>query len=247
MLKLKDKILNFFLILIIGGLGGVLADQFLLPYLATVPPFSKIKFIQQARDGTTIINPTEKIIITENTALEQAIDKISPCLVAIHSYQNKRLISQGTGFIVTSDGLVMTAADLIPVKADQYLVFRDNRSLTAQVVKRDLENNLALLKIEESNLPVVSLVDLEDLHLGQRIILVGLERVKDNLNLFVNLGIIRSVNKEILKINLTEENSLANGGPLINVKGEVIGLNLIDRQGLIKTIPANKIKEFLSL
>jgi len=101
---MKGKILKFLLILIIGGLGGILADQFFLPYLATISPFSKIELIRQARDGTTIINPSEKITITENTALEQAIDKISPCLVAIQAYQGKVLISQGTGFIVTSDG-----------------------------------------------------------------------------------------------------------------------------------------------
>lgn len=245
--KPKKKVLNLFLILIIGGLGGILADQFFLPYLATIPPFSKIEFIRQASDGTTIIHPTEKIIITENTALEQAIDKISPCLVAIQSYQNKILISQGTGFIVTGDGLIITAGDLIPPRADQYLVFRNNQSLTAQLVKKDFETNLALIRIEETNLPVVSLDSLENLHLGQRIILIGLQPQKDIFSRFVNLGIIRSINQEILKINLEEENSLANGGPLINVKGEVIGLNLVDYKGLIKTIPANKIKQFINL
>ncbi len=245
MAKFKRKIFYLFLILIIGGLGGILADQFFLPYLATVSPFSKIGFIRQASDGTTIINKTEKIIITENIALEQAVDKMSPCLVAVQAYQGKKLINQGTGLIVTSDGLVVTASDLIPIEANQYLVFRDSRSLTAQIVERDLENNLALVKIEETNLPVVSLTDLEDLHLGQRVILVGVSGAEDNFSRFVNLGIIRSITKEILKINLTEENSLANGGPLVNVEGEVIGLNLVDQKGLIKTIPANKIKELL--
>jgi len=243
--KFKKRIFNGLLILVIGGLGGILADQFFLPYLATISPFSKIDFIRQARDGTTIINPTEKITITENTALEQAIDKVSPCLVAIQAYQGVVLISQGTGFIVTSDGLIMTTADSVPARAGQYFVFKNGNSLTAQVAKIDLEDNLALLKIEESNLPVVPLTDLEDLHLGQRIILIGVELVESYLNPFVNLGIIRSINQEILKINLTEENTLANGGPLINVKGEVIGMNLIDGQGLLKTIPANRIKEFL--
>lgn len=250
--KNKRKISSLLLILIIGGLGGVLADQFFLPYLATIPPFSKIPFIQQVGNGTTIINPTERVIITENTALEEAVDKISPCLVAVQSYQNQRLISQGTGFIITSDGLVITAADLVPNRANQYLIFRDGQFLTAQVKERDQKNNLALLQIEQTNLPVVSLVDLEDLRLGERIIVIGVELVdsqsaQSHLNRFVNLGIIRSVNQETLKINLSEENALANGSPLINVKGKVIGLNLVDYRGLIKAIPADKIKEFINL
>ncbi len=252
MAKNKRKISNLLIILIIGGLGGILADQVFLPYLATIPLFSKIPFIQQAGNGTTIINPTERVIITENTALEEAIDKISPCLVFVQSYQNQKLIKQGTGFIMTSDGLIITAADLVPSWATQYLVFRDGQFLTAQVKERDQENNLALLQIEQTNLPVVSLVNLEDLRLGERIIIIGVELVdnqsgESHSNRFVNLGVIRGLNQETLKINLSEENTLANGSPLINVKGEVIGLNLVDYRGLIKTIPADKIKEFINL
>ncbi len=235
------------LILIIGGLGGVLADQFLLPYLSTVSPFSKIGFIKQASNGTTIINPTERVTITENTAVEQAISKISPCLVAVQSRHNQRITSQGTGFIVASDGLIITAADLISSKSDQCLVFRSNHSIIAQVVKKDLENNLALLKIEETNLPVVSLTELKDLKLGERVILIGSELDEEALKQFVNLGIIRSISTNILKVNLDEKDELANGGPLINVKGEVLGLNLVDQRGLAKIISVNQIKEFLDL
>ena len=245
--KIKNNIYKLLIILIIGGLGGILADQFLLPYLATVSPFSKINFIKQASDGTTIINKTEKIVITENTALEKSIDEISPRLTAVHTYRGKVLVAQGTGFILTSDGLIVTAADLVPVKSDQYLVFRNGHSSSGQVVERDLENNLALVKIEETNLPVVSLSDLEDLHLGQRVVLIGLEESEDSFSRFINLGIIRSINKEIIKINLTEENSLANGSPLIDIEGKVIGLNLVDQKGLIKTVPASKIKNLLNL
>ncbi len=245
--KLKKKVLNLLLILIIGGLGGILADQFLLPYLATITPFSEIGFIHQAGNGTTIIHPTERIIVTENEALEKAIDKISPCLVVIQAYQNESLLSQGTGFIMTSDGLIITAADLLPSRANQYLVFQNGQSLTGQLVKKDLENNLALLKIEKTNLPVVSLVNLEELRLGQRIVIIGLKYHQDEFLPFVNLGVIRSINHQLLEVNLDEENSLANGGPLINVKGQVVGLNLVDYKGLLKTIPANRIKEFIGL
>jgi len=61
------------------------------------------------------------------------------------------------------------------------------------------------------------------------------------------LGIIRSISDSTLKINLDEKNPLANGSPLISVKGEIIGLNLVDRKGLIKTIPAEIIKSFIGL
>jgi len=228
-------------------LTNFLANQFFLPYLATIPPFSKIEFIHRTGNGTTIINPTEKITITENIAIEEAIEKITPCLVSIHAYKNKKLLSQGTGLIITSDGLIITAANLVPAGADQYLVFRNSHSLVVKVSKVDLENNLALLETEETNLPVVSLINLDDLNLGERAILIGAELNKSELNYFVNLGIIRSINEEEIKINIIQESGLAHGSSLINVEGEIIGLNLIDENGFIEVISVKIIKEFIGL
>jgi len=241
------KIVNIVLILIIGGFGGVLADQLLLPSLARVPFFNQFEFIKNAGNRTTIINPTEKIIVTENIAIEEAIDKISPCLVAIHTYQNKSLISQGTGFFITSDGLLITSDDLVSSRATQYLIFRNGHSSAAALVKRDLENNMALFQVEDENLPVVSMASLEDLRLGERVVLVGAELVNAHLSKFVNLGVIRNINEQTLTLNLSEESGLSDGSPLINVRGEVIGLNLVDYKGLLRTVPSSKIKEFVGL
>jgi len=247
MSEIKRNISKLFIILIIGGVGGILADQFFLPYLSTIPVFSKIEFIHRTGNGTTIINPTEKITITENIAIEQVIEKITPCLVSVQAYKNKELISQGAGFVVTSDGLIITAADLVSAKADQYLIFRNSHSLVAKISKVDLENNLALLKTEETNLPVVSFINLDDLRLGERAILTSVELNKSKLSYFVNLGIIRSINDEGIKINIIQEDVLANGSPLINIKGDVIGLNLIDENGIIKIVSVKIIKKFIGL
>jgi len=245
--EIKKNISKLFIILIIGGIGGVCADQFFLPYLNTIPFFSKIEFIHRTGNGTTIINPTERITITENTAIEQAIEKITPCIVSIWSYKNKKIISQSTGFIITSDGLIITTSDSVPPQADQYLVFRNGHSSDLKINKVDLENNLALLKVEETNLPVVSFANLNNLKLGERAILVGSELINEKLNYFVNLGIIRSINENKLEINIVQENILANGSPLINIKGEVIGLNLINEEEIIKIIPVNIVKKFIGL
>jgi len=247
MFLFKKKFLNLVLILLVGGLGGVLADHFLMPYLASVPPFSNIKFIQRVGNGTTIINPTSEVVIVENTALENSIDKIGPRLVSIQSYQGIRLIAEGTGFIVTSDGLTVTANDLVPARATQVLVSRNNHSSSAEVIKRDLVNNLALIKIEENNLSVASFADLEELRLGQRVVLVGLESIENTLNRFVNLSIIKSISSSGLRVNLFEENAIANGGPLINIKGEVIGMNLVNQNGLVKVVLIDEIREFIDL
>lgn len=224
-----------------------MADQFFLPYLSTLPFFNRIEFIQHSSNGTTIVNPTEKITITENTAIEEAVEKIRARLVVVQAYRGQTIINQATGFIMTSDGLIISSSDLVYTQASQYLVLKDNLSLSAKLIKTDSVNNLALFEVEEHNLPVVSLVNLENLSLGQRVLLVGAEPGKDNLNYFVNWGIVRGINQEVLRLNLNEYNSMANGSPLVNVKGEVIGLNIVSQKGLIKTVPADKIKEFLDL
>ncbi len=247
MTSVKRKILNIFLILIIGGLGGILADQFLLPYLAVKPPFSNIDFIHQASNGTTIVNPTEEIIIRENQAVEKAIQRIGTSLVLIKSIKNNRLISQGTGFVMTSDGLLITAGDVISAQANEYLVYKNGNNYQAELVKKDLAENIALLKIEATGLSEVTLAELEKIKLGERVILVGADLIDSHLIKFVNLGIVRSISQGVLKLNFQENNLLANGSPLINIQGEVIGMNLIDQQGWQKTVPNKIISEFISL
>lgn len=242
---MKQKILYLIIILCLGGLGGVLANQFLFPYLANLPFFNQLAFIREAGQQTTIVNKTEEIIITENQALEEAIKKVSPSVVVVQSYSGKKLLQEGSGFILTSDGVIVTAADLVPQKASQYLVLSPDFSSLAQVQERDLKNNLALLKIDQTNLPVISMAHLDDLDLGARIILLGARVTEQNFNHFINIGTIRAIDDSILTINLAEESSLANGGPLVNIKGQVLGLNLIDWQGLVKTVPINKIEEIL--
>ncbi len=243
----KRKTLNGFLILVIGGLGGVMANQFLLPYLSAKPPFSDIEFIHQAGNGTVIVNPTEKIIIEENRAIERAVAKIGASLVLVQSFKDNRVIDQGTGFIMTSDGLLITAGDLINPQADGYLVYQNGNNYQAKLIKKDLEQNIALLKIEVSGLNVVTMAGLEQIALGERVILVAAELIDNQINQFVNLGIIRSINKNTLRLNFQETNLSANGSPLVNVKGELIGMNLVNEQGWQKTIPNNIIKDFVNL
>lgn len=240
----KKKLFDLLVIFLLGGLGGVLADSFVLPKLASLPPFSKLEFIRSAGSGTTIINPTERITVTENIALENAVDRIIPALVFIQSFSGSKLVGQGSGFAVTADGLIITATSNFPAKATSHLVYRDSHSVAAQLVRIDTKTGLALFKIGETNLPVVSFADIGQIRLGERVVLVGARLNDKKLDQFVNLGVVRAIG-EALELNLDESDILANGSPLINIKGEVIGLNLVGASGLKETIPSDTIKKFL--
>lgn len=246
------KFSNFILILIVSGLSGILASQFLLPYLANTSPFDKISWLKKIKDGTTIINKTEKIVITENKALDKAISEASGRVVEIISQRTEKVVAKkkvalekpeilakGTGFIVTSDGLIVTAEALIPEATSKILVRSDAKEIQAQLIKKEKNSGLALLRIKETNLPVVSFADGE-LKLGQSVFLIG-ARTENQLVKFVDLSIVKQL--QPLVVDFTTKD--INGSPLFNIKGEVIGMNLIDSSGQAKVIPLVAIRELL--
>lgn len=243
---MKRKFFKFILVLLAGGLGGILAEMFILPYLIILPLFSRMDFLRQFRNGSVVINKTEKIYITENQAAEETIDAISSRLVAIQPFRGGQALGEGSGFILTSDGWIITAGDLAPLNADKILVFRNSDSFEVKDIRRDSKNNLALLKMEQSNLPVVSLAELTDVRLGEEVILIGGQKTKTGFYKFVNLGSVRGINQNIIEVNLREESPLANGSLLFNIKGEVVGLNSIDKKGLKKIVSVSKIKEIFN-
>ena len=109
-------------IFIIGGAGGIFAERIFLPYLSTISYFNKYEFIKKSLDQTIIINKTEEMTISENSALVKAIRKIKPALAKIEIYYLTQSIDKKTkkkkieryfaesvtGSILTNDGLIIT-------------------------------------------------------------------------------------------------------------------------------------------
>ena len=247
------KIFNFILILIVGGLSGILASQFLLPYLANTSPFDKISWFKKIKDGTTIINKTEKIVITENEALDKAVSKAENIVVGVISQRTEKIIARkkvvlekpeilasGTGFIVSSDGLVVTSNNLIPETAQKILVVFKSKDILAELKKRDINSGLALLKINESNLPVLPFSE-QELRLAERLFLVG-AKIQNQLIKFVDLSLVKQLEPELM-VDFSSQD--INGSPLFNIKGEVIGMNLIDSSGQAKVVLLVAIRELL--
>ncbi len=248
------KIWFFILVILAGAAAGILSSGFLMPYLSHTSLFEDIGWLKEANNGgTTIINKTEQVIIEEGRALENAIDKINPSVVGIVS-QSKLLPAKtkktsqaiyGTGFIATSDGLILTANSAAPEGNYDYYVSKDNQSVLAQVVKRDASQGLVLLKINETNLPVVSFGEINELRLGQRIVLVGADASANPAQKIVNFGIIKSIAAGIFSFSLEKESQNLTGAPLIDVAGDVIGAAQIDSSGKIKVVSSEIIKKFL--
>lgn len=239
-LKPDKKLVIFICSVFLGGLiSGLIFQVFVFPYLLANSYFSKFQFIKNFKEGKIIINTKEQVIVAEETALEKAIAQVEKSVVGIQAKTAEDNI-YGSGLIATSDGLVITLADLAPAGAS-ISVFYEGEKIKPQILKRDYKNNLALLKIEKTNLKTCGFCNGEEATLGERVFLIGI--TPTTLEEVVNEGIVKSFNEEVIKTNITETGSLR-GSPLFNIEGNLVGLNIIDSLGKVSAIPIQIIKTF---
>jgi S1-C subfamily serine protease len=237
------EILKIISILILGAIGGLLFQFFVIPYLITNPYFERFQFVKILKEREIIVNPKEEITvtITENVALEKAIEKVKDSIVFVQSKSKTGKILEGSGLILTSDGLILTLSDLVPQNY-QTKIFLNNKEFVPKVLQR--KNNLALLKIEERNLKTISFVDLEKIKLGERVFLLGIVSENNLQKAVVNEGIIKTFDEKLIQTNISESKNLQ-GSPLFDIEGQLVGLNTIDKEGKILAISIKEIRQFI--
>lgn len=234
------NILKIIALFVIGMTGGVFADQILWPYLVEKPLFNKYSL----EEAPAYVIEKKETIIQESTALTEAIERLENTVMRVRS-QNASGTIEGSGLIVTSDGLMVTLAELVP-QGSSFSFFLNGKTVAFQVLKRDLNKNLALVKLGESNLPTVNFANLDEMKLGERVFLVAEVFNKKETFKVVNEGIVRSFDKNLIETNISEKYIL-NGSPLFNIKGEVLGINTISAEGKVVAVPISIIEEFIGL
>ena len=142
---------------------------------------------------------------------------------------NPKSQSLGSGFIISQDGYVLTNAHVIN-QADEILVkLSDKREFKAKVIGADKRTDVALLKVEASGLPKVTLGDPESLKVGEWVVAIGSPFGLENT---VTAGIVSAKGRALPQENFVPfiQTDVAinpgnSGGPLFNLKGEVVGIN----------------------
>jgi serine protease Do len=132
----------------------------------------------------------------------------------------------GSGFIISNDGYVLTNAHVVDGADDVLVTLTDRREFTAKVLGADKRSDVALLKVEASNLPRLAVGDPGKIRVGEWVIAIG---SPFNLENTVTAGIISAKSRdtgEYLPLIQTDVavNPGNSGGPLINMRGEVIGI-----------------------
>jgi serine protease Do len=173
----------------------------------------------------------------------------------------KQKVGGGTGFIVSSDGLIITNKHVVSDSKAEYTVYlNDGRKFKAEVLALHPTDDLALIKIKANNLPTLVLGDSDKVKIGQFVIAIGnsLGEFQNTVSFGVVSGLRRSItasdqsgNVERLE-GLIQTDAAINfgnsGGPLINLKGEVIGVNTAIAGGAENigfAIPINRAKKMI--
>jgi len=171
----------------------------------------------------------------------------------------KRKVGGGTGFIVSKDGTIVTNKHVVLDEAADYTVLtNDGQQYPARVLAKDPFQDLAILKIEDSNsFATVRLGDSDNLQIGQTVIAIGnaLGEFQNTVSVGVISGLGRTITASGGGIIETLEDIIQtdaainkgnSGGPLLNLKGEVIGINTavsLEGENIGFTIPINKAKK----
>ena len=252
---MAKTILKFLVVFLIGVLGGVWAQASLLPYLAQFQVFQNVGFIRNLGDGQVTINPTQKVTIQENTALTDAVDEVGKTVVGVRTVTPDGEVLEGSGLIVTSDGLIVTLASLVP-KGSEFYFYVNGEWPSWQVLKRDTVNNLALIKVGKSGLGTAAFADPQKTKLGERVFLSEMDfgqradAQATNTSLIeptpaVNEGIVSSVGDKHIITNIYDPRG--DGSPLFDVAGNIVGLNVVDESGRVTTVPISIIRNFIGL
>ncbi len=173
--------------------------------------------------------------------------------------QGEQQLGAGTGFIITGDGLILTNKHVVDTQNAKYTVVLNNdEQYDATVIDTDPFNDIALIKIEANDLPIVDFGDSDNLVLGQSVIAIGntLGEYSNTVTKGIVSGLSRTVtagdgkgSSETLE-DIIQTDAAINfgnsGGPLINMAGQVIGVNTaisVEGQLVGFAIPINQVKK----
>lgn len=202
-----------------------------------------------------MVSQTQTVVDEESVVID-VVEKVSPSVVSI-AVEGRQTINFfgipqegrqedsgiGTGFVVSSDGLIMTNKHVVSSDDESYVaIIRDNNGEEKRYeiteVNRDPFNDLAIVKVNADNLTPLELGDSDALKVGQKVIAIGnaLGRFENTVTTGVVSGLARGVAPYDPSTGFSERlddliqtdaaiNPGNSGGPLVNTAGQVIGIN----------------------
>jgi serine protease Do len=201
--------------------------------------------------------PAQSIAASRRTAITTAVERVAPAVVTVQTETIERAPSDlfewmwggrsgqrrsagiGSGFIIRADGVIVTNAHVLGGASSVSIALRDGTTYSARIIGTDETNDLAVLRIEATGLPVAPLGTSSDLIVGEWTIAIGnpFGFVLANSEPSVSVGVVSAVGRNLagrgdgggVYVDMIQTDAAINpgnsGGPLINAMGEVIGVN----------------------
>ncbi len=214
---------------------------------------------------------SQKLVEEESTTID-VVENVSPAVVSIvvktidfdlFSGPSMRESGIGTGFIVDTNGLIVTNTHVVDDSRGEYsVVLKDGTTYEVDKIHLDPISDLAIIEIMGRNLPTVELGNSDNLKVGQKAIAIGnaLGRFQNTVTVGVISGIGRQVvaggfgTRTTVQENAIQTDAALNpgnsGGPLLSSAGQVIGINVATTTGadnISFSIPVNTLKPILEI
>lgn len=258
--KFKRVMLTFFLIIVVAASSIFIYDMYV-----------NIDVYSTEQNENQFIRLSNSQEETEEEDITKVLDKTIKCVVGISKIKNTGSsiflnnstseLGLGTGMIISENGYILTNWHVAGNKySNCYITLENGNVYNGNVVWADSDLDLAIVKISASNLNHINLGDSDNIKIGEKTYAIG-NPIGVEFQRTVTSGIVSGINRTI-KIEENNETSYMedliqtdatinpgnSGGPLINSKGEVIGINSVkikEAEGIGFAVPINIIKPIL--
>ena len=236
-------LLRFLLILCTGFLGAAFFVG-VFPFLRTSWPLKDIPAFAEFGSGATTIERTERIIVEEHSAFQDAVARQKSGVLAARAVGDKGELAYTSALALTSDGLVVSPFSLVRKDAKRYSIRGEHDWLGAELIAADSARGLALFRVQGGQFSPAAFGNQKDLALGQTVFMLSMPQEG---HWRVERSTIQQTASDMQSISFSSNafSSLHTGVGLFSLDGKLFGMLVPSQEKEPKLISSQIIEDFL--